>query len=47
MAPAVVNWPWVPNSKSALLPTASRMRLQNLSDSSIRSRLGMCGSNAV
>ena len=31
MAPEAVNWPCVPNSRSALLPTASRIRRQNFS----------------
>ena len=40
LAPETVNWPCVPKRRSARVPTASRMRLQNSSDRSSASRSG-------
>ena len=45
LAPDTVYWPWVPNKMSALSPTASRISLQNRSDSAMRSKVGWRGSN--
>ena len=47
IAPAAVNWPWAPNSRSAREPTASRIAPVTATDRSMSSRLGWCTSNAV
>ncbi len=46
IAPAGVNWPWVPNSRSAFVPTASRIALAKRSQRSSDSRSGWRGSKA-